>query len=263
VAFRTEQAPTDERIFYDGETRHTISGRIFGFYKNTGGSDRYGSPLSAAYISGGMRIQWFESGRIQWRLPDDEAHAAPVGFELARERSLSTGREKRQSLARFDPDRFPAYVGDGVVPESPLPFDPTEIRIPAIGITAAIEQVGIVDGVMGVPENAWNVGWYPSLSSPGTFTNVVMAGHKDWWNIGPVVFWSLELLEPGDMIYLLGEDGRGFSYSVSEKWLIEGNSDAGKVVSDTGHEVLTLITCGGSFNGSEYDSRWIVQADRI
>lgn len=261
--FRSRPAPDNDRIRYDEATGHTISGRILGAYDDLGGEDRFGKPLSESYVARGMREQWFEYGRLQWRLSDERVEAAPVGFELAVARGEAIGRVERGDLARFDPDRFRRYVGDGTLPQAMGPFAPVAIRIPAISIDASIERVPVVEGVMEVPQEAWNVGWYPSIATPGQFTNVVMAGHKDWWNIGPVVFYNLELLNPGDKIYLIGEDGMGFTYQVARRWLVDGNTNAGEIVSDTGHETLTLITCGGSFNGAEYDSRVIVRAERI
>ena len=135
--------------------------------------------------------------------------------------------------------------------------------IPTINVDAAIEVVDVVDGEMGTPVDVWAVGWYPIISSPGNFTNTVMAGHKDWWNAGPVVFWDLYLLVPGDKIYLAGDDGSGFTYVVTESFEIDANTNATVVVSDAGAEMLTLITCGGPFDGVEYLQRWIVRGERI
>jgi LPXTG-site transpeptidase (sortase) family protein len=90
-----------------------------------------------------------------------------------------------------------------------------------------------------------------------------MAGHKDWWNVGPVVFWNLDKLAPGDKIYLIGKNGKGFTYVVTRAWQIDADTDAGVVVNDTGAETLTLITCGGDFDGSEYLLRQIVRAERM
>ncbi|MGH2532035.1 MAG: sortase [Thermomicrobiales bacterium] len=262
-SFRSRGEPDNERVRFDEATGHTISGRILGAYDDLGGEAYLGRPLSESYVTGGMRVQWFQYGRVQWRLSDERVELAPVGFELAVARGEAIDRISRGDLARFDPTRFRRFGGDGTIPEARGPFDPVAVRIPAIGIEAKIEQVPIVAGVMEVPQDAWNVGWYPTISTPGEFTNVVVAGHRDWWSIGPVVFYNLERLNRGDKVYLLGADGAGFTYRVVDRWMIDGDTHAGEIVSDTGTETLTLITCGGAFSGGEYENRVIVRAERI
>lgn len=244
-------------------TAPRLNGRIKSYYDRNGGAARFGQPISAPYVAYGVRSQWFEFGRLESRLVDKTVGVAPIGYELARLRGIDTAPIDGGKLPAFDPKRFRAFHGDGTVPEASGPFNPVKIVIPKIGITADIERVGIVHGVMGVPANAWNVGWYSSLAKPGERTNVVMAGHKDWWGIGPTVFWSLDQVAPGDKIYLIGQDGKGSTYLVSRSWDVDANVDAGTIIGDQGGETLTLITCGGSFDGSEYLSRHIVRADRI
>ena len=245
------------------ETGHRVTGRIEAYFDQNGGGNRFGKPLSDSYVSCGVRLQWFERGRVQWSLGDGKVTAGPVGFELARATGVATGKIDGRALPVLDPKRFRVYQGDGTIPEAPGTFVPAHIIIPRIGINAAIEQVGIVNRVMGTPQNAWNVGWYPTIAKPGESTNVVMAGHKDWWGIGPAVFWSLDQLTPGDKIYLLAKNGKGFTYVVTKAWQIDAGADASGVIGDTGGEALTLITCGGAFDGAEYLSRHIVRAERI
>ena len=96
--------------------------------------------------------------------------------------------------------------------------------IPAIDVDAKIESVAVTNNVMQVPLDEWNVGWYPSMSSPGEWSNVVMAGHKDWWGVGPVVFWNLDKLRSGDKIYVIGPDGSGATYEVTLSWMIDATT---------------------------------------
>jgi LPXTG-site transpeptidase (sortase) family protein len=137
------------------------------------------------------------------------------------------------------------------------------IAIPSIGIDAVIEEIEIDKGIMGVPEDAWNVGWYGDLPRPGERTNVVMAAHRDWWGIGPVVFYRLEEVRPGDRVYVTSAKGTGATYEVVEIFQVDAGIDATPLIDDQGGETLTLITCGGAFNGVEYLNRWIVRAKRI
>jgi hypothetical protein len=156
-----------------------------------------------------------------------------------------------------------AFHGDGTIPEASVPFTPVRIVIPAIGVDATIEPTPIVDRVMGIPSDPWNVGWYPSLATPGDGGNVVMAGHVDWWGVGPVVFANLASLWPGATIYVVGSDGTGASYVVTSVYAVPYNTRAAEVTGSLGVEGLTLITCTGTFNGSHYDSRLVVRAERF
>jgi LPXTG-site transpeptidase (sortase) family protein len=244
-------------------TSPKVNGRTKAYYDRHGGAARFGRPISDSYVAYGLRIQWFEFGRLEWALADKRVEAAPVGYELARVRGVDTSPIDGGKLPAFDPRRFRTFHGDGTIPEASGPFSPAKIEIPKITITANIEKIGIVHGVMEVPEDAWNVGWYSTLAKPGERTNVVMSGHKDWWGIGPTVFWNLDQLAPGDKIYLVGKDGKGSTYVVTRSWEVDASVDAGTIIGDNGGETLTLITCGGSFDGSEYLSRHIVRADRI
>jgi LPXTG-site transpeptidase (sortase) family protein len=255
--------PAKEDVLYDAETRHSIRGMIKGPYEQMGGAERFGSPLSEAFTAEGSRQQWFEFGRVVVVLPERTPKAAPVGAELANAYGANTKPSKRGSLPLFDAGRFRIYSGDGTIPDAPGPFTPVGILIPAIGVDAFIEQIGITNGAMDTPSDAWNVGWYPVLSYPGEQTNVVMSGHRDWWGIGPTVFWDLDKLGAGDRIYLIGADGLGASYAVTESYMVDAGVNANDVIGDVGFEVLTLITCDGAFDGSEYLARRIVRAERF
>ncbi|GEM_PF-613936 len=239
------------------------SGTFARFLRRNGGEDRFGKALSAPYTTAEYRVQWFEFGRLQERLEDGSVSVAPVGVELAHLRGVDLAPVDRGGLLRLDPRRFREFKGDGTIPEAKGRFAPVRIVIPKISVDAPIERVGIIDGVMDTPKDPWNVGWYPDLSTPGERTNVTMAGHRDWWGIGPTVFWNLQLLAPGDKIYLIAKDGRGATYVVTETWEVDADANAGPIIGDVGYEALTLITCTGPFTGTEYLSRHIVRAERI
>lgn len=185
-----------------------------------------------------------EKGEVSYRLLLDEA-----GNVYAVEIALGNGTR--------------AYSGDGTIPEARQSFDPARISIPSIGVDANIENTPITDGVMGVPQDVWAVGWYNQLSRPGDGGNVVMAGHVDWWGIGPVVFASLSSITEGAMVYVTSPDGSGASYVVSSIRSVPWDYPAQEIVDRTGTQSITLITCAGTFNGTQYDLRLIVRADRI
>lgn len=234
------------------------------FYTTQGGQARFGVPISDSYLADGQMVQWFAQGRLEAATSGDpNVHVAAVGLELALANGADISPVTQSKLPKLDLDRYRRYIGDGTLPEAVQAFDPVKIDIPAIQIDANIEQVPITDGVMGVPQNAWNVGWYPDLSKPGQDTNVVMAGHKDWWGIGPTIFANLQNLTPGDKVYLVAQDGSGFTYEITSVESVPADIEASKIVNDTGRESLTLITCTGAFDGEHYQSRLIVRANRI
>lgn len=240
-------------------------------FETEGGADRFGNPVSDAHFARGKVVQWFADGRIEvWNSADAEATVAPVGKELALLSGVDTAEiavgdlisisgfalAGGQQVATAD------EAGSGFADASGG-FAPTRIVIPAIGVDAYVEQVGIYDGAMGTPAGPMNVGWYPDISSPGTGTNVVMAGHVDYYTIGPAVFYSLGSLGAGSEIQVTGPDGQGITYAVTGSTVVGADTPAESVLGGGGGETLTLITCGGDFNGVAYDSRTIVYASRI
>jgi LPXTG-site transpeptidase (sortase) family protein len=231
------------------------------FYTANGAKSFLGKPLSNVLRNGERLVQWFEFGRLELR--GGSPRLAPVGAELAIALDVDMAAVGRGDTPIFNPDRYQRFTGDGAIRNAEEVFIPTRIAIPRINVNAAIESVGVTNNVMDAPRNAWNVGWYPSMASPGEWTNVVMAGHRDWFNVGPVVFWNLQLLQPGDKIYVFAPDGSGATFVVESGWLIDADDPADPLIADTGFEALTLITCGGSWNGREYTARYVVRARRI
>jgi len=254
---------------------------------------RLGSPISSLHVAHGKVTRWYDFGRLEaWTTDDAGVERAPVGTELARLRGVDLSPVEDAAagdllavsgealfLSGGDPAELAsldagagvaaaagavATDGGGVGYEAGGVFSPTRIQIPSIGVDAYIEQIGIsADGVMGTPAGPMNVGWYSGVSSPGYGSNVVMAGHVDYYTVGPAVFYGLSSLGGGETIYVSGPNGEGFTYAVTAAFSVSAYTDAGGILGGPGGESLTLITCGGSFNGVEYDSRTIIYAQRI
>jgi len=147
---------------------------------------------------------------------------------------------------------------------------PIALQVDSVGVDAPIELGNVTDGVMQDPSGPWVVSWYEPLGKVGEGGNVVMAGHVDYWNVGPAVFWDVRYLPEGDVIRVVGEDGKNYEYAV--QWTQSYMADQltpeviqNDIVGDTGQETLTLITCGGEFNPDtgEYNQRWVVRANLI
>ncbi len=158
--------------------------------------------------------------------------------------------------------------------------------IRSIGVNAPVNvrKVGS-DGVMGNPQGPDDVVWYdfsalPGLGGyPGTGGNAAIAGHVDWGvqhsglgcknNTVPppcgAVFWTLRSIQTGASIDYITADGRDIQYSVDWVKNLSGNTDFVDYVTSTGSDVITLITCEGTFNPAthEYDQRMVVRASRV
>src|SRR3990172_2454318 len=163
---------------------------------------------------------------------------------------------------------------------SPTPTRPAEAPLPESGYRMVIEKVGVnapVD-VYGLDENnvpevplgsdaAEVVAWYNFSAKPGTGSNAVFAGHVTW--NGRAVFYDLQTLQPGDVIELVGAEGTRLTYVVSTNFAVDPNDpDSLQVMQPTSTDVITLITCGGTFfesddpvAGGDYTLRVIVRAE--
>ena len=167
----------------------------------------------------------------------------------------------------------------GAVGEAP---DATlgRIRIPVLGVDAALGQRLVSGSRMQNPTGPSDVVWYDlSLwdglgGAPGGGSNAVFSGHVDyflqipWAEViyrGNGVFRHLSLLAPGDVIEVeIG--GQTLRYSVVWQRQIAADSNSREILSsDVGVDSITLITCGGEFDvaSKTYDERVIIRAERI
>ena len=160
------------------------------------------------------------------------------------------------------------------------PTIPAAPPLPDSGYTMVIDRIGVDApvNVYGLDENAVPevplgsdaaevVAWYNFSSKPGTGSNAVFAGHVTW--NGRAVFYDLQSLQQGDVIRLVGTDGNELTYVVSANFAVDPNDpDSLQVMQPTSSDVITLITCGGTFfdtddpvSGGDYTLRVIVRAD--
>jgi LPXTG-site transpeptidase (sortase) family protein len=163
--------------------------------------------------------------------------------------------------------RAPATPAPPVAPAPPLPVEAYHMLIDKIGVNAPVFPYGVdANRVPEVPLNADDVAWYNFSAQPGTGSNAVFAGHVTW--SGQAVFYNLKEIQVGDSIILRGDDGTEIVYVVSDSFLVDPNDpNALSVMAPTSNDVITLITCDGSFyytgdpvfNG-DYTNRRIVRA---
>ena len=160
------------------------------------------------------------------------------------------------------------------VPEAtPVPTPPpstapiARLQIPRIGVDAPVIVLGVDrDGVMESPSKPMDVAWYDFSSRPGFQGNAVFAGHVDYAGYGPAVFWRLRDVQAEDEVRVLLSDGTSYTYRViSATSYAADSAPLEEIVGPTPNEVITLITCVGTFDTRtrEYDRRLVVRAERV
>ena len=142
---------------------------------------------------------------------------------------------------------------------------PVRLKIPAINVDAAVENVGQTpDGAMDVPKDFNDTAWYDLGARPGAPGNAVVDGHVDS-GTGKAVFWDLRRLVSGDQIVVVGDDGveRAFIVTASEAYS-RADVPLDRVFGPTTETHLNLITCDPStafdHTRGEYAGNLIVYA---
>lgn len=139
---------------------------------------------------------------------------------------------------------------------------PKRILIPAIGVDAGFEFVGLAaDGSMDVPKDPNQVAWYRLGPRPGERGNAILAGHVDW-DGRMAVFWGLKDLQAGDLIEVVAADDKKYEFVVQwKKWYGADTAPVEDVFRQAEIGEITLITCGGEFDRKrrQYLSRLVVR----
>ena len=139
---------------------------------------------------------------------------------------------------------------------------PVQLLIPALDVHRAVEKVGVdAHGVMKVPVNSWNAGWYVGSPVPGAPGDAVIEGHAGYPG-QPVIFGHLYKLRRGDRITVVLADGTRRLFIVTSMERVPVGSAPSGFAEPYGPPRLTLITCTGSFNKTSYSysQRLVVEA---
>jgi hypothetical protein len=147
------------------------------------------------------------------------------------------------------------------------------MTIPRIGVDAPV-NVRVVgpDGNMGNPNGKDDAIWYDfsAFSGMGGFpgtpkSNALFSGHVDYHPNFTAVFWDLRQLVPGDEIDIYLMDGTPLRYVVQWTQWIGDTENFAAFASGTGEEVLTIVTCTGTFDSAtrNYSNRLVVRAARF
>ncbi len=151
-----------------------------------------------------------------------------------------------------------AVSTQALIPTSP----PSQLIIPALNVHRPVEGVGTNrSGVMNLPVNAWNAGWYQGGPIPGAPGDAVIEGHAGYPD-QPMMFGKLSTLRAGDQIFVVLSDGSRRMFVVSSMAVFAVGSAPPGMGQPYGPPRLTLITCTGSFNANtfSYNKRLVVEA---
>lgn len=152
------------------------------------------------------------------------------------------------------------------LPTAHTSFVPVRLVIERLRISAPIEVKGTdAHNVMEAPDRPTEVAWYRFTARPGSGSNAVFAGHRDFEKVGPAIFWRLGDVVPGDLIDVVSPQRTEIRYRVSHVWSypVETVPMNQVLAADVGDEV-SLITCTGRYTrAAGYDHRLVVRAQRL
>ena len=189
----------------------------------------------------------------------------PTGTPVATPTAAVTVAQVVATATPVPPTATP--VPPTATPLPPLPgIEPRRLRIPNLGINAAVEQVGLDSkGRMDVPRNIWNVAWYKLGAKPGERGNAVIDGHLDG-PYSPAVFWNLSKLVPGNRIYIQDDKGQEKVFEVFDVQTYPyDQAPLERIFGSSNDAQLNLITCNGTFDqkSANYDKRFVAYARMV
>jgi len=125
---------------------------------------------------------------------------------------------------------------------------PVSVSIPALQIQEDLVELNVVSGVLQVPTDYAEVGWWRDGPAPGAPGSAVLVGHVDS-PTAPAVFYELSSIQIGDEVVIRRADGTKAAFRVTDATLYPRESfPSSRVYREHGRPTLTLVTCGGSYD---------------
>ncbi len=227
------------------------------------------SPWRQILTATGVVLVLAGAGLLSWVAYDQFAGSddSPAVIDIGDEAAAADILDDLPSPTPFDAP----VITPSPAPAPPLGDSPYTIAIDKIGVNAPVQTFGLDENAVPVVPTGQDardvVAWYEFSAKPGTGGNAVFAGHVTW--NGRAVFYNLGTVQPGDTIRLRGQDGTEVLYNVTSVFSVDPDDpDSLKVMYQTDKDVITIITCGGSFTdtndpvyGGEYNQRLVVRGD--
>ena len=253
--------PCDGDCATFADTGHTLRGTFLRYWLANGGLAVFGFPLTEEFTETNAAdgqpytVQYFERNRFEYH-PEHAGGRYEVLLGLLGAETLAKGRQVLDRPVAQVPD----YTAPPIV-NAPVGA-PTTLAIPAIGVSAPVEQVATnARGEMDTPQNPLNTAWYAPGARPGERGNAVIAGHVDYHGIGPVVFWRLRELAPGAEVFVTDDAGkqRRFVVTAVEVYPTEA-APLARIFGPTTDTSLNLVSCIGDFDpgSASYNNRIVV-----
>jgi hypothetical protein len=187
----------------------------------------------------------------------DDLIGPGVHFVAAPVEQPSFGLPGLSSLSALASASGASITAKALIPKAP----PTQLLIPLLRVDRAVEAVGTNrSGVMNLPVNGWNAGWYKGGPTPGAPGDAVIEGHAGFPG-QPMIFGRLSTLRPGDQIVVvLGDKSQRLFTVVSQSSVPVGYTPP-DFASPYGPPRLTLVTCSGDFDATtkSYARRLVVE----
>lgn len=162
------------------------------------------------------------------------------------------------------PTPTPTSTPTSLPSPTPRPALPLKLEIPAIGVNAFVEHVGLTEDLaMDVPARVEDVAWYKLGYRPGERGHAVFAGHLDTVTGAPAVFWDLEALQSGDDIFVTGLDGKRQHFVVDYHTRYPyDEAPVQSIFGPASKPTLALVTCKGDWDRANrnYSHRVVLYA---
>lgn len=194
-------------------------------------------PAAVGVVAG---LASLAAGAVLLAVPTARPVAAPPDAgQVPTAAPVTTGAAPTAVPSSATPLASPAG-GSGTVPPSP----PTRLRLPDLGVTAAVGPVGLRrDGGLSVPPDPRRLGWWRGGALPGDhYGAVVLAGHVDDLRRGRGALYRIGELRIGARILVDTATGTR-TYRVTARRTYRKRALPADAFARTVPGRLTLITC--------------------
>ena len=155
---------------------------------------------------------------------------------------------------------------DAAATAAPAAEAPVRVRIDALGVDSALEQLTVdAGGRLEAPADYDTAGWFRDGVRPGDVGPAIIAGHVDS-PTAPAVFARIAELHAGDEIVVTASDGADRTFRVSGSvQTAKSQFPTAEVYRNVPAPELRLITCAGAFDTSigHYTDNLVVFATAV
>jgi sortase (surface protein transpeptidase) len=164
----------------------------------------------------------------------------------------------QHALPHASPPAAHHAISSTPTPRPKVKANPVRLLIPALGVNAPIEMVGVTsNGDLAVPkQNAWeDVGWYGSGPRPGERGSAVIDGHVDRPGGYPAVFWRLRNIHVGEEVMVTDAYGKSLRFHVTGiAFYPPQDAPIQQIFGNETGTYLNLITCAGAWIPSQHQT---------